>query len=186
VSFQIRIVSVTLEKTQQLTPYTLNAMGRVLFERQWLGRAYKGLFLRPESGSVSVTQEKTQQLTPYTLNAMGRVLFERQWLGRAVHRTLGAPVLTSSPGCSASISLTCSHPAFVTLRMSLQLRYDSTQQHTAKNQYRKFVTNIPRKGKGLRGHSPNFHIRVSVSDFYISTIDLPILLQEICEPILGI
>ncbi len=33
--------------------------------------------------------------------------------------------------------------------------------------------------KELRGHhSPNFHIHVSVSDLYIPTIDLPILLQE--------
>jgi hypothetical protein len=32
--------------------------------------------------------------------------------------------------------------------------------------------------KELRGHSPNFHIYVSVSDLYIPTIDLPILLQE--------
>ncbi len=31
----------------------------------------------------------------------------------------------------------------------------------------------------LRGHSPNFHIHVSLSDLYIPTIDLPILLQEI-------
>jgi hypothetical protein len=38
----------------------------------------------------------------------------------------------------------------------------------------------------LRGHSPNFHIRVSVSDLYIPTIDLPIMLQEICGSILGI
>jgi hypothetical protein len=34
--------------------------------------------------------------------------------------------------------------------------------------------------KELRGYSPNFHIHVSVI-----TIDLPILLQEICGPILG-
>jgi hypothetical protein len=40
--------------------------------------------------------------------------------------------------------------------------------------------------KELRGHSPNFHIHVSVSDLYIPTINLPILLQEICELILGI
>ncbi len=40
--------------------------------------------------------------------------------------------------------------------------------------------------KELSGHSPNFHIHVSVSDLYIPTIDLPILLQEICGPILGI
>ncbi len=30
----------------------------------------------------------------------------------------------------------------------------------------------------MRAHSPNFHINVSVSDLYIPTIDLPILLQE--------
>ncbi len=30
----------------------------------------------------------------------------------------------------------------------------------------------------FRGHSPSFHIHVSVGDFYIPTIDLPILLQE--------
>ncbi len=39
--------------------------------------------------------------------------------------------------------------------------------------------------KEFRGHSPNFHIHVSVTDLYIPTIDLPILLQEICGPILG-
>ncbi len=49
--------------------------------------------------------------------------------------------------------------------------------YTAKNLYRKFETNI---------HSPNFHIHVSVSDLYIPTIDLPILLHEICGPILRI
>ncbi len=31
--------------------------------------------------------------------------------------------------------------------------------------------------KELRGHSPNCHIHVSVSDLYIPTIDLLILLQ---------
>ncbi len=39
--------------------------------------------------------------------------------------------------------------------------------------------------KELHVHSPNFHIHVSVSDLYIPTINLPILLQEICGPILG-
>jgi hypothetical protein len=34
--------------------------------------------------------------------------------------------------------------------------------------------------------SPNFHIHVKVSDLYIPAIDLPILLQEICGPIVGI
>jgi hypothetical protein len=42
------------------------------------------------------------------------------------------------------------------------------------------------KEKELHGHSPNFHIHVSVFDLYIPTIDLPILQQEICGPILGI
>jgi hypothetical protein len=40
--------------------------------------------------------------------------------------------------------------------------------------------------KNLFGHSLNFHIHVSVSDLYIPTIDLPILMQEICRPILEI
>ncbi len=34
--------------------------------------------------------------------------------------------------------------------------------------------------------SPNFHIYVSVSEFYIPAMDLPFLLKEICGPILGI
>jgi hypothetical protein len=32
--------------------------------------------------------------------------------------------------------------------------------------------------KELHGHSRNLHIHMSVSDLYIPTIDLPILLQE--------
>ncbi len=42
--------------------------------------------------------------------------------------------------------------------------------YTAKNQYRKFKTNIPSK-KELRGHSPHFHIHVSVSDLYTYSHD---------------
>ncbi len=38
--------------------------------------------------------------------------------------------------------------------------------------------------KEYRGLSPNFHIHPSVSDLYIPTIGLPILLEEICRPIL--
>jgi hypothetical protein len=40
--------------------------------------------------------------------------------------------------------------------------------------------------KEYLGLSPNFHIHVSVSEFYISTMGLPFLLEEICGPILGI
>jgi hypothetical protein len=43
---------------------------------------------------------------------------------------------------------------------------------TAKTQYRKFETNISRKG--MRSLSPNFHIHASVSDLYIPTIGLTI------------
>jgi hypothetical protein len=39
--------------------------------------------------------------------------------------------------------------------------------------------------KEYRGLNPNFHIHASVSDLYIPTIGLPILLEEICRPILG-
>jgi hypothetical protein len=41
--------------------------------------------------------------------------------------------------------------------------------------------------KEMRSHNPYFHIHLYVSDLYIyPTIDLPILLQEVCGPILGI
>ena len=40
--------------------------------------------------------------------------------------------------------------------------------------------------KEYRGLSPNFHIHESVSDLYIHTIGLPILLEEICRLILGL
>ncbi len=47
--------------------------------------------------------------------------------------------------------------------------------HTAKTQYRKLETSIPRKVIVL---PPTFNIHVSGSDLYIPTIGLPILLQE--------
>ena len=53
------------------------------------------------------------------------------------------------------------------------------QRHNAENLKQIFPE------KELRGHSPNFHIHVSVCDLYIPTIHLPILLQEIWGPILG-
>jgi hypothetical protein len=40
--------------------------------------------------------------------------------------------------------------------------------------------------KEYRGLGPNFHIHASVSDLYIPTVGLPILLEEICTPILGL
>jgi hypothetical protein len=40
--------------------------------------------------------------------------------------------------------------------------------------------------KEYRGLSPNFHIHAYVSDLYIPTIGLPILLEEICRTLLGL
>ncbi len=40
--------------------------------------------------------------------------------------------------------------------------------------------------KEYRGLSPNFHIHASVSELYIPTIGLPILLEEICKAFLGL
>jgi hypothetical protein len=40
--------------------------------------------------------------------------------------------------------------------------------------------------KEYRGLSPNFHIPVSVSELYIPTMGLPVLLEEICRLLLGI
>ncbi len=48
----------------------------------------------------------------------------------------------------------------------------------------KFETNIPRIG--IEGPQSQFHIHVSERDLYIPMIGLPILLQEVCGPILGI
>ncbi len=61
------------------------------------------------------------------------------------------------------------------------LKYDSAlQRANTENLKQIFPENE------LRGHSLDFHIHESESDLYIPTIDLPILLQEICGPILRI
>jgi hypothetical protein len=70
------------------------------------------------------------------------------------------------------------------LHLSLSHREAITVLYAEKNQYQNLKQIFPEKE--LRGHSPNFHIYVSLSDLYIPTILMPILLQEICGPILGI
>ncbi len=40
--------------------------------------------------------------------------------------------------------------------------------------------------KEYPGLRPDFHIHASVSDLYIPTNGFPILLEEICRPILGL
>jgi hypothetical protein len=61
-----------------------------------------------------------------------------------------------------------------------QLSPSTLQRHNAKNLKQIFPE------KEYRGLSPNFHIHVSVTELYISTMGLPFLLEEICGPILGL
>jgi hypothetical protein len=51
--------------------------------------------------------------------------------------------------------------------------FNSVTACTAKTLYQKLKTNSPEKK--LRGHSPKFHIHMSVSDLCIPTLGLPIL-----------
>jgi hypothetical protein len=53
------------------------------------------------------------------------------------------------------------------------VREDALQRNNTENSKYIFTE------KELRGHSPNFHIHVPVSDLYIPTIDLPILLLQL-------
>ncbi len=55
--------------------------------------------------------------------------------------------------------------------------------HTAKTKY---ISKQLFPEQEYRGLSPNFYIHVSVSDLYIPMTGLPILLEEICRPILGL
>ncbi len=66
------------------------------------------------------------------------------------------------------------------IRMAMTLpeiiRLKNSNCCAAKIQYRKFKTNIPRKG--IACPQSDVHILVSVSSLYSPTIGLPILLQE--------
>jgi hypothetical protein len=66
------------------------------------------------------------------------------------------------------------------MRINTRERPSALQRTNAENSKQIFPE------QELRGHSPNFHIHVSVSDLYISMTDLPVFLQEIPVPILGI
>ncbi len=55
-------------------------------------------------------------------------------------------------------------------QMASVLQY-TLQRHNTEN-----LKQNPRKGIARPGHSPNFHIHVSVSNFYIPTIDLSFML----------
>ncbi len=73
----------------------------------------------------------------------------------ALHKWKASQLFVRTPVCRFS---------FIFKKVSMVIR-------TAKNQY---TTNLKKlfPGKELRGHSPNFHIHVSVSDLYIPTMDL--------------
>jgi hypothetical protein len=66
-------------------------------------------------------------------------------------------------------------------RSATKTRYASTLQRTNTENSKQIFPE-----KEFRGLGPNFHIRVSLGDLYILAIGLRILLQEICETILGI
>ncbi len=66
-------------------------------------------------------------------------------------------------------------------RKQMCLRADTLQRQNAEN-----LKQIFPPEKEYRGLSPNFHIHLSVSELYISTMGLPFLLEEICGPSLGI
>ncbi len=54
---------------------------------------------------------------------------------------------------------------------------EQVRRHTAKTQYTENSKQIFPE-KELRGHSPDFHIHVPVSDSYIPTIDLLLIMMK--------
>jgi hypothetical protein len=68
----------------------------------------------------------------------------------------------------------------ITEETQFKLMNSTLQRQNAENSKQIFPE------KEYRGLSPNFHIRVSVNELYIPTMDLPDLLEEICRLILGI
>ncbi len=79
---------------------------------------------------------------------------------------------------------TISHRKITGKKGILGLEYAKVSIHIVKNNTKNWKQIFP--DKELRGQSPYFHIHLSVRDLYIPMIELPILLQEICGPILGI
>jgi hypothetical protein len=84
--------------------------------------------------------------------------------------------MSDEPGLAAAADTSADQPR----------HKESVQDYacTAKAKYRKLKQIFPEKE--YRVLSPNFHIHAPVRDLYISTIGLPILLEEVCRPILGL
>ncbi len=68
----------------------------------------------------------------------------------------------------------------VLYRLEIVLMSYSLQRQNAENWKQIFPE------KEYRGLSPNFRIHVSVSELYIPTMGLPVLLEDLCRLILGI
>jgi hypothetical protein len=64
--------------------------------------------------------------------------------------------------------------------MHIQIGFDALQRQNAEILKQIFPE------KEYQGLNPNSHIHASVSDLYIPTIGLPILLEEKCRLILGL
>ncbi len=99
------------------------------------------------------------------------------------HRMLNIDTFYFAPPCQTWVILCQSHipplsrvrPCTYSMHQIILFFYRISTS-TAKTKYRKFKTNIPSKGI-LRPQS-EFPLHVSVSDLYIPTISLPILVQE--------
>ncbi len=87
---------------------------------------------------------------------------------------------SENPQCLSSSNLSFFHRLFEETIESVIVETFALQRSSTESSKQIF----PEKEE--RGQSPNFHIHVSVSDLYIPSIDLPVLLQEICGPVLGI
>ncbi len=75
---------------------------------------------------------------------------------------------------------TVSIPPLSAIFLSYSVFLCALQRQNAENLKEKFPE------KEYRGLSPNFYIHVSVRELYVPTMGLPILLEEICGPVLGI
>jgi hypothetical protein len=94
------------------------------------------------------------------------------------------PVPTPSAMVSAQVVAPPPLPQTFTTQQWLSGKQPSAQ-HALQRQTTKISKQIFPE-KDYQGLSPNFHIHASVSDLYIPTIGLPILLEEICRTILGL
>jgi hypothetical protein len=89
-------------------------------------------------------------------------------------------VQSHSPLRITAVEATIGQKCLTLIYWSLLETHDALQRTNAENLKQIFPE------KELRGQSSNFHTHVFLSYLYFHTIDLPILLQEICGPILGI